>query len=314
MSTLSSSLSVEAIPQKPNPFLGADYYQSLALHAERGRVMDRVLTRHIGSTAIGKIVEKTVPTELATRINAITPLKLAHAIRSIRTTRERIEKEKVYKFHWSEFLTSFLEYAENHGQVSVLQIGAYDGRTNDRLYPIMMQNLDWNAILIEPMPQTFERLKLNYAGRPNTLLLNTAVTDEDGQIEMFSVTPTTKTPLFLDQTATTKPRTLDCFMPAGASTESVIVPTTTMDNLLTDNSIDRRSVDMLFIDAEGCDADILRQLMKIEDFRPPYIVAEHDHMTDEEYSEAITSLVNQQYVVRVLAHDLLAQRKTSPSP
>ncbi|MGH7156587.1 MAG: FkbM family methyltransferase [Candidatus Saccharimonadales bacterium] len=309
MNAISSNATVEVIPDKPIPFLGSDYYQSLAWHVERGSVFDKLITRHIGSTAAGKVVEKTISTEMATRINAITALKLAHAIRSMRSTRERMQKEKIYKFHWSEFQTSFLEYATNQDEVTVLQIGAYDGRTNDRLHPLLMQNPNWRAVLVEPMPQTFERLMRNYAGRPNTTLVNSAVSNQDGEIDMFAITPTEKTPLFLDQTATTKPRTLNSFMAAGAIAESLTVRTSTVENLLADNSIDKQAIGLLFVDAEGCDAEILMQMMATDDPLPPYIVAEHDHMSDEEYSEVIDGLINRQYIIRVLAHDLLAQRE-----
>lgn len=308
MTTLAPQIASEARPAKPSPFFGLDYYQSLAQHVERGHLVDRLMTLHVGSTALGKLVDKAVAPELATRINSVTALKLAHAARSWRAAKARLEVDKGYQRVWDRFQAQFLAHAAAKERASVVQIGAYDGKTNDRLRPLLVENPHWHATLVEPMPAAFAGLSRNYARRPNTTLVNAAVTDTDGQAEMFNITVSRHTPLFLDQTATTKTRTLESFQVAGVDVESTLVPTVTLKSLFEGSAIDRSSIDLLFIDAEGCDADILRQMAAMADCRPPFIVAEHDHMSAEEYNSTVQMLVGQGYVVSAIAHDILAQR------
>jgi FkbM family methyltransferase len=296
------------LPHRPVPFLGTDYYKSLAERGESGRFSDKLLTTHIGSTVVGRLVEKNAPVELATRINALTPLKLAHAVRGWRATKARIQKEKEYKAIWQNFETDFLDYAETRKNVNVLQIGAYDGVTHDRMHPLLSQHPGWQAVLVEPMPQAFEQLKHSYANRPNTRFVNAAVGDVEGEIDMHYIGSTKNAPLFIDLTATTRPSTLEMFQEAGAAVETTKVRSTILPNLLKDMDLPASQLDMLFIDAEGCDYTILKQLMASETALPAFIVAEHDHMSDSEYHETAAKLFDRGYSISPIAHDILAKR------
>jgi hypothetical protein len=70
-----------------------------------------------------------------------------------------------------------------------IQIGANDGKTHDPLYKFVTE-FGWSGILLEPLPDIFERLKANYAGRPNLKLLNAALAPEDGSRVFYTVKST----------------------------------------------------------------------------------------------------------------------------
>lgn len=309
MATFSPGLTEPAVlPERPGLFLGSSYYQSLAEHARKDRLADKFLTLHMGSTAVGRLIGRTAPTELATRLNALTPLKLAYAARNWGSTQRRLRLEREYKQSWTDFQNNFTKFAESKLNFRLLQIGAYDGVTNDRLHPLLMEHPNWHAVLVEPMPEAYTRLKQNYSQRPNTQFINFAVGDMDGTNEMYHIAPNKNTPLFIDLTATSNPGTLELFREAGYEIETTLVEGTTLAKLLESLNIEGQDIDLMFVDAEGCDYAILQQLLSDGSGLPRFIVAEHDHMSDEQYYGIISDLENAGYKTRCIAHDILAEK------
>lgn len=309
MSTINPKAFEGQIPAKPLPFSTEDYFRSLAKHAEGNGPLSRALTAHLGSTAAGKLVERSFSPEIATRLNAMTALKLAHAVRSYKITHDRLSKEKVYKKTWAEFQNNILIFADQTPGFGVVQIGAYDGLTNDRLNPLLMAHPEWEAVLVEPMPDSFAALTQNYRARPQTTLVNAAVVPENGPVTMHRVVPDKHTPLFIDQTCSIYPEHLDKFREKDSDIQSTEVRGYSLSGLFDSANIGASNVGLLFIDAEGCDYDILQQLLNNPE-TPQFLVAEHDHMSDEEYREAYSSLQQYGYRVDVIAHDFLAQKNT----
>lgn len=67
-------------------------------------------------------------------------------------------------------------------KIDILQIGAGVGNTNnDLVYPILLENKNFAAILVEPNPKCFEILKQTYPKEsyPNVILENLAVGSEN---------------------------------------------------------------------------------------------------------------------------------------
>jgi FkbM family methyltransferase len=310
MTTLSPRITEHyGLSERPVIFLDSSYYQSLAEHAEKGGLANKFLTRHLGSTVMGRLVDRIAPVELATRFNALTPLTLAYSARNWRATQKRLQLEREYKSSWAEFQNNFTELARSKPNFRLLQIGAHDGITNDRLYPLLMGHPDWHAILVEPMPEAFIRLKKNYSKRPNTQFVNRAVGDMDGSTEMYHIVSNKGAPLFIDLTATSDPRTLELFRDAGGELATTVVEGTTLSKLLEDVEFEGQDIDLMFVDAEGCDYAILQQLLLSDGSGlPRFIVAEHDHMSDEQYYGTITDLQDVGYKTRCIAHDILAEK------
>ncbi len=71
-------------------------------------------------------------------------------------------------------------------EVNFIQIGANVGNTdNDPLYSIVMKNPNWVGILVEPNPKAFKELVKCYKDCPNLYFENVAVSDVNGEIELY---------------------------------------------------------------------------------------------------------------------------------
>ena len=75
------------------------------------------------------------------------------------------------------------------GKVSVLQIGANDGQSEDYLRTVIADEAANNihATLIEPEPGCFQKLTALYAGRSNIEIWNIAISETSGTMPFFHV-------------------------------------------------------------------------------------------------------------------------------
>ena len=65
------------------------------------------------------------------------------------------------------------------GKGVILQVGANDGIMDDPVREVILA-LTLPAILVEPLPDKFERLRCNYSNQPNIRFENVAVSTEFG--------------------------------------------------------------------------------------------------------------------------------------
>jgi len=72
------------------------------------------------------------------------------------------------------------------GKGHILQIGANDGVVHDPVHEII-SDLSLPAILVEPLPDLFERLVRNYDSEKNIKFENLAVSDKPGRAKIFRV-------------------------------------------------------------------------------------------------------------------------------
>ena len=74
--------------------------------------------------------------------------------------------------------------ARRNQTIHVLQIGAFDGHACDPLLEIL-QNENVSAILLEPQKIPYERLVARYATNPRVSLINAAVAENDGVVNLY---------------------------------------------------------------------------------------------------------------------------------
>ncbi len=130
-----------------------------------------------------------------------------------------------------------------------IEVGAFDGYRYSVTYPF--EGLGWTGLLVEPTPDRFEKAK---ARRPGSRVVNAAlaapgspdtctfhVVDGDDTAMLSYLTPTAKAEFEVRQ--------------VGASSRSVTVPLTTMDNLLADH---QGPIDFAVIDVEGGEIELLK--------------------------------------------------------
>jgi FkbM family methyltransferase len=135
--------------------------------------------------------------------------------------------------------------------VNVVQVGAFDGELCDPLHGMLaLENL--KVLFVEPQESPFKNLQALYSSRPNTFFENSAITERDGQAQMFIPAGETASPK-----ASLERNHMRRFGIRAEVATSVKVNCICVDSLLRRYQI--KHVDVLLIDTEGCDFKILMQ-------------------------------------------------------
>ena len=201
--------------------------------------------------------------------------------------------------------------------VFFVQIGAMDGVSFDPIHPLVTE-LGWSGLLVEPLPDHFERLKSNSSGVEALRFENCAVADHTGTVDLHRIPPEVVergelpdwangvSSLFNDRNVLggRKASPEDW---AVIQRERIAQPVAcmTLPDLLERHAIDH--IDLLQIDTEGADWMVLRQV-PFETMRPAVIHMEHYNLPDDERHRAIDLLLKWEYAVRSDHKDLLATR------
>ena len=174
-------------------------------------------------------------------------------------------------------------YSRAHAGAFVVQIGAHDSSQLDPLRPYILKR-GWRGILVEPMPEVFQRLRANYAGVDGLRFENVAIAPGNGTMEIHYVPQTTDEglPPWYDALASFNRDVLlkhKEFIPdiedRIATTE---VPSLTFDSLCAKHDV--ASIDVIQIDTEGYDFEIIK-LIDLDRFRPALVQFEELHMDDQ---------------------------------
>jgi len=192
------------------------------------------------------------------------------------------------------------------GDVQFIQIGAFDGLTNDPIHDLV-ERFGWRGILVEPQPGPFQRLCQTYAGHPGLELVNAAVSAQPGPMTLWSVAdPQPSDPEWVEQSASFdrdhlvrhthwRQDLIDRIV-------GVPVETVTLGELLARSSA---PVDVLQIDAEGYDAKIVAMLDATE-HRPTIVRFEHRNLLPTDHADAVARLAARGYRIGVNEDDTIA--------
>ena len=166
----------------------------------------------------------------------------------------------------------------------ILQIGSHEGNTdNDPIFNEVDEQSQ--LILVEPVPELFEKLKSNYTRKfqhvkdyrqENLVFINKAVSTFIGKIEMtipsqrnnFAVLPS-----WASQLASINPGHAWGHI-RGILTDRISVETTTVNQIIQECGISK--LDLLHTDTEGHDFPILMHYDYA--IKPKCILFEHKHM------------------------------------
>jgi FkbM family methyltransferase len=188
----------------------------------------------------------------------------------------------------------------------IVQIGAYDGKSNDFLSYLLLRNRKWRAILVEPVPFLFERLKTNYFSAPWVEFSNVAIGTETKWMTFYHVKAEAENefPHWCTQLGSFSKEHILSHID---SIEPYIRKTDVRCESLMDFLSGRGALklDVLMIDTEGFDYDIVRQI----DFyrsRPRVIVYEHTHLSEEQKTDLADILQSGGYKVTQYEEDTLA--------
>lgn len=188
-----------------------------------------------------------------------------------------------------------------------IQVGAWDGTGYDFLYDFVKERKS-AGIVIEPLPDYFEKLKQNYSYNPSVIPVNKAVFHEKKEIELYRVDPTRTEglPDWAGGIASVDPAH---HKKAQIPSSVIITETVQADTLM--NIIKEYypydTADFFQVDVEGYDFDVITQL----DFtfiNPDIIKFEYINLGAEIAEKAIGLLKTKGYYCFYDDIDIIAVR------
>jgi len=188
-----------------------------------------------------------------------------------------------------------------------IQVGAWDGTGYDFLYDFVKERKS-SGIVIEPLPDYFEKLKKNYTYNPSVIAVNKAVFHEKKEIELYRVDParTDGLPDWAGGIASVDPAH---HKKAHIPSSVIITERVQADTLM--NIIKEyypyRVADLFQVDVEGYDFDVLKQL----DFtflKPDIIKFEYINLPAGQAEEAVRLLKAKGYYCFYDDIDIIAVR------
>jgi len=174
-----------------------------------------------------------------------------------------------------------------------VQIGANDGMRFDDLFGFVTQH-PCSGIVVEPLPDIFERLRANYADYPLIVPVNKAIHETASELPMFRVAPAALARYsgWAGGIASFDRAHLLGHGIAPADIVEQPVACLPLMQLLQDTAT--LDADLLQIDTEGYDSAVLR-MIDFARFRPHLIKYEHKAMTKSERSAHETRLARHGY-------------------
>ena len=201
----------------------------------------------------------------------------------------------------------------------VLQIGACDGELADPIHRYMHE-YEWAGLLVEPLPDLFDRLKRNYANAKGRVqFANVAVTDPGQTCRMLRVPADLVdagdapdwalgvSSFFESRSAVGgKGATAQDFATYSSKQELVNVTCMTLGGLLASYGVSH--LDFFQVDAEGYDAKILAQ-MDLTRWQPAVVALETINLPADELLDVYKTLRAHGYDVISDGRDILALRQ-----
>jgi FkbM family methyltransferase len=193
--------------------------------------------------------------------------------------------------------------------VSFIQIGANDGVKNDPIFSFVKQ-YQWKGILVEPLPDFYEKLVSNYQSAKNLTFENVGISDQNGEMDFYFLPPEYNKPEWLQQIGTFDKEAIEFnlanFPELIGKIERRKIQTFTLKHLLDKNKV--LKMDLLIIDAEGFEYKILKQLEQLSE-KPSYILFEWGCMKENVQNDLFNFLRNQKYKLYSSSGDVLAVYK-----
>ena len=204
---------------------------------------------------------------------------------------------------------------EARASVSVLQVGSYDGVSNDPVHELIRRYDHVRATLLEPQPGPFAALEAHWRDHARVSSLRCALADRCGERPLYVIADAHKhRHPFPDQVASFLRSQVEfafsryVWRPSQDSITSVPVPTLDWRTLVQRHG----PFNLVAIDAEGYDAEILRQI-DFSQAPPEVILYEHRCLSRRVQQSCERLLTERGYLVsRINKADTLASRCGSP--
>lgn len=188
------------------------------------------------------------------------------------------------------------EVALQAGEIRLLQIGAFDGVTDDDLREVI-QNYPVRGVLVEPQPAVYARLQENYRDHSQLTLVNAAVDRQSGSREFHTTATQYSSCASFDRDHLRKHGVRD------RDIKSQQVECLTVPELLDRCGMD--GVDLIQIDAEGYDYEIIKSI-DLDQLSPAIIRFEFAHFSKRDLDECLQMLASRGYRFLVENKDVIA--------
>jgi FkbM family methyltransferase len=197
--------------------------------------------------------------------------------------------------------------------VRYIQLGASDGLHADPLRAFVFEK-NWQGVLVEPIPESFARLKRNYRHLAGNLeFVNAAVSYQPGRQILYKFSSSflrkvglERTTEFLQKTSFDREHLKKFYAPLeDGDIEAFESPGVTVESLC--RQYLQGEFDVLAMDLEGYESVVLQHL----DFtlvRPSIIIFEVDHLAPEALRAIVARLEAHGYAVQAVGSDRIAQR------
>jgi len=205
---------------------------------------------------------------------------------------------------------------ESRPAFSILQVGAYDGVSNDSVHDLLRTYKHTKGVLLEPQPGPFAQLEKLWAGAERITTIRAALSHDAGVRPLYMIADAYKhRHPFPDQVSSFYRSRVEsacsryAWRPSADFITSVPVPTIDWHTLVRQHG----RFDLVAIDAEGYDAEILEQI-DMKAAAPDIILYEHALLPGRVRKRCEQLLISNGYSVRrVNQNDTLATLSGSPA-
>jgi FkbM family methyltransferase len=188
-------------------------------------------------------------------------------------------------------------------------IGANDGKSMDPIYEFL-SNSDVSGLVVEPLPDIFERLKDNYQHIDKIKCVNRAVHSSRKKMTIYRVDPALKDiPEWMHGIGSFDPMH---YKKSGTPKEYILeeeVNCSTFMDLLSEYDITK--IDLLKIDVEGYDYEVLK-MIDFKKIKPEIIRYEHGSLSKTDKTSAERLLTINGYSILVEGNDTSAMLDNEP--
>jgi FkbM family methyltransferase len=187
-----------------------------------------------------------------------------------------------------------------------IQIGANDGVLDDPLRELIIGH-HLSGLLIEPLPDMFDKLRFNYKDQPQLIFENVAISTEESNFPMYRVNGDASVPLEWHGMASfNKKHLLDEKVP-DACIETCSVRTVPLKSLIGKYQI--TNINLLQVDTEGYDGQIVLSTLRAG-IIPKIINYEHVHLSSSTRLECKVLLAEKRYCFIEVGKDTLAVQQS----
>jgi len=197
-----------------------------------------------------------------------------------------------------------LDYLFNQKKINYLiQIGANDGLRFDSLNHYIKKNKT-KSLLVEPIKENFNDLKNNYKDFENIIFENLAISVNNEISYLYKVNPLRLKNYSGDHFVGITSFDKNHLIKHGVKKKDIIkekVNSISINNLIIKHALDK--FDLLFVDAEGYDADIVGDFLKTSLIRPT-IIFEYLHIPNNKLGNLINQLKEKKYIFFSLCENM----------